>query len=183
MRGEWRSVVGTGGWYDVSDSGRLRSWVIGRRGCKGVRNRRDAPRLLRGQLSHDGYQKYTLCYGINQIPKRMSAHVLVLEAFVGPRSDGQQCRHLNGERDDNRLSNLAWGTIRENTKDRTKHGRQAAENHYGAKLTWIIVRKMRKLAQEGTPIKQLARWANISLSSAYSVVRERTWLEPKIKEI
>ncbi len=33
-------------------------------------------------------------------------HRFVLEAFVGPRPDGMECRHLNGNRTNNHLSNI-----------------------------------------------------------------------------
>jgi hypothetical protein len=48
-------------------------------------------------------------------------HHLVLETFVGPRPEGMEARHLNGDYSDNRLRNLTWGTKSENMKDRIKH--------------------------------------------------------------
>jgi len=52
-------------------------------------------------------------------------HVLVLTAFAGPRPDGMVVRHLNGDRADNRLANLAWGTASENVHDTVRHGTHA----------------------------------------------------------
>lgn len=49
-------------------------------------------------------------------------HRLVLETFIGPPPEGCVCRHLNGNRQDNRLSNLRWGTPSENAEDRRMHG-------------------------------------------------------------
>ena len=49
-------------------------------------------------------------------------HRLVLEAFVGPCPEGQECRHLNGDPGDNRLENLVWGSPLENSLDMVKHG-------------------------------------------------------------
>ncbi len=50
-------------------------------------------------------------------------HVLVLEAFRGPKA-GQEARHLNNNRADNRLCNLAWGTSADNSADMVKSDRQ-----------------------------------------------------------
>lgn len=51
-----------------------------------------------------------------------TVHTLVLEAFSGPR-DGREVRHLNSNRADNRLVNLAWGTAQENANDRLNSDR------------------------------------------------------------
>ena len=37
-----------------------------------------------------------------------------MEAFVGPRPEGNEVLHLNGNPSDNRLENLKYGTRREN---------------------------------------------------------------------
>jgi hypothetical protein len=52
----------------------------------------------------------------------ITVHRLVLSAFVGACPDGMECRHLNGNRLDNRIANLAWGTKSENVADRKRHG-------------------------------------------------------------
>lgn len=47
-------------------------------------------------------------------------HHLVLRTFVGERLPGQEARHKNGDRTDNRVSNLCWGTKKQNARDRKK---------------------------------------------------------------
>jgi len=50
-------------------------------------------------------------------------HLMVLSMFVGPRPTPlHQARHLDGDRYNNNLSNLEWGTPKENCADRTIHG-------------------------------------------------------------
>ncbi len=51
-------------------------------------------------------------------------HDLVLTAFIGPRPLGQQSRHLDGDRANNRIENLAWGTAKENAEDKKRHARE-----------------------------------------------------------
>lgn len=51
-------------------------------------------------------------------------HCLVLEAFVGPAAAKQEVRHLNNNRADCRLKNLAYGTSKENAQDRIESDRQ-----------------------------------------------------------
>jgi hypothetical protein len=53
---------------------------------------------------------------------RKLVHVLVLESFVGPRPDGMQACHNDGNPANPRLSNLRWDTPKANQADRVKHG-------------------------------------------------------------
>lgn len=46
----------------------------------------------------------------------------MLEAFVGPRPHGQLGRHLDDDRDNNTLANLAWGTPAQNSQDAIDNG-------------------------------------------------------------
>jgi len=100
----WRPVPGYEGRYEVSDQGDVRS--LRRPGVRG------------GVLSSwdvRGYRFIWLC--ANGDKKAIGIHRLVLRAHVGPETPGDQARHLNGVRHDNRLSNLAWGTASQNQRD------------------------------------------------------------------
>lgn len=111
MSEEWRAVPGYPD-YEVSDQGRVRSY------------RRGKLRVLALPDDSRGYKKVTLCQD-HSGRRGCKVHVLVLLAFVGPRPDGAVIRHLNGVRDDNRISNLAYGTPAENTQDSLRHGTHA----------------------------------------------------------
>ena len=58
---------------------------------------------------------------VNRVRYKMNVHRIILETFSGPRPDGYECRHLNGDSFDNRLENLKWGKPQENADDRVKH--------------------------------------------------------------
>lgn len=77
-------------------------------------------RILKPGLNTSGYPIVSL----NRDGRRRSAiiHHLVLETFVGARPPAQQGRHLNGDKLDARLTNLAWGTRAENADDMRHHG-------------------------------------------------------------
>lgn len=92
----------------VSDCGRV--WSIRRK-------------VLLPQNRPQGYRAVSLAG--DRIPHKV--HRLVLDAFVGPQPD-MVTRHLNGIRDDNRLTNLAWGTTSENQLDTITHGRNPRLN-------------------------------------------------------
>jgi hypothetical protein len=77
-----------------------------------------------------GYLRVRLYGGPERIETRR-VHVIVLEAFVGPRPEGMQCCHGDGDRTNNILSNLRWGTAQENAFDAVAHGsnRNANKTH------------------------------------------------------
>lgn len=112
----WLPVVGFEGLYEVSDLGRLRS--LGRVDNRG---RRRAPRLMRGSPDGENYIVVVLtAAGVDgapgrRLPERM--HVLVLEAFVGPRPSGVDACHANDIPTDNRLVNLRWDVRSANRAD------------------------------------------------------------------
>lgn len=117
---QWRPVVGYEGLYEVSDLGRVRS--LGRIDVLG---RLRAPRLLKLQRDTEGYLKAVLSpEGMNGLAAKTvqrRVNVLVLEAFVGPRPTGHDSCHENDVPDDNRLSNLSWGTRAENIADAVRN--------------------------------------------------------------
>jgi hypothetical protein len=53
---------------------------------------------------------------------RVGVGPAVLAAFVGPRPDGMECCHNDGNCLNNRLENLRWGTHADNMQDRLRHG-------------------------------------------------------------
>jgi len=69
----------------------------------------------------NGYFTCTVVY--NGKMRGMPVHRLVLEAYIGMRPDSMECcRHLDGNRHNNKPENLTWGTLRENAMDRIRHG-------------------------------------------------------------
>jgi hypothetical protein len=65
-------------------------------------------------------------------------HRLVMTTFVGPRPPGQETRHLNGDKTDNRLVNLCYGTSQENTDDERRLGRlRPIEEAVKRRVIWL----------------------------------------------
>jgi transcriptional regulator with XRE-family HTH domain len=65
-----------------------------------------------------------------------TVHSLVVEAFIGPRPEGMEIRHLDGNRTNNHLQNLTYGTKVENAADRERHGNtRRGENNGNAVLS------------------------------------------------
>ncbi len=85
-------------------------------------------RELKQDENRYGYKIVRLQIGDKRLVRPV--HRLVLLAFRGEPSNGQEARHLNGNRKDNGLQNLTWGTRKENAADRESHGNTArGEKH------------------------------------------------------
>ena len=129
MNERWLPVPGYEGLYSVSDQGRVRSEAR----LTGYRKDGRALRVNERLLSLNNIVKpgghVRLCLRRGGRAEMFLAHRLVLAAFVGPCPEGMVARHLNGEPTDNRLENLAYGTMSENTHDSVGHG----THHFAAK--------------------------------------------------
>ena len=117
----WKPVVGFKGAYEVSNLGKVRSLPrmvrVSRYG-----GQRFAPgKTLQPGLSSNGSQ--TVCLQSEGKKRSRPIHDFVLEAFVGPKVGRQACRHLDGDRLNNALTNLRWGSYGENREDLFLHDR------------------------------------------------------------
>lgn len=123
--------------------------------------RSHAPRLLKTVLFTTGYKMARVTDGISE--KRLSVAALVLESFVGPKpTDKHEVRHLDGNRQNNALSNLRWGTSKENYADKRRHGTDQIGSRNGqSKLTETDVLQVRTMLSTVTQ-RAVAKWFGVS---------------------
>jgi hypothetical protein len=70
-------------------------------------------------------------------------HQLVLNAFHGPKpSKDAICRHLDGDKSNNRPENLRWGTYEENAQDMIDHGFLGI-NNFNTNFTKVDILEIR----------------------------------------
>lgn len=122
------------------------------------------------------YKGFSLVRNDNLV-ERIYLHRAICEAFSGPCPDGWQCRHLNGDKDDNRAANLKWGTKQENENDRKKHKTTAVgESNPMAKLTADKVKEMRLFrSKTGLSYKKIGKAFGVSTMTAFRAVTHRSW--------
>jgi hypothetical protein len=119
----WLPVVGFEGFYEVSDQGRVRSLdrqVMRHGGKASGYPLRIRGRVLAPRRQEPGYS--TVQLHLDGRPTKGFVHRLVMQAFVGPCPEGMEVRHINGDAEDSRLANLAYGTHSENLRDKLRHG-------------------------------------------------------------
>lgn len=153
--------------YGATADGRIWSLTSNWRGY-GVRP-------LTPVLDRDGYHRVR--FMANGKRAKRTVHTLVLSALVGPRpSPAHQVRHLNGDRTDNRVENLAWGTAAENADDRDQHGTTARGSRNGSsRLTEESVAAIRRRYSTGESQYLLADDYGVSQSMVSQIVRGKWW--------
>jgi len=106
-------------------------------------------------------------------------HRLVLETYVGQCPEGMECRHLDGNPQNNKLTNLCWGTHSENQHDSVQHGTHVdnrGEKHGMAKLTGQIVKDIRsKYNTKLFTQQEIADIYDISNSNVSLIVNKKAW--------
>ena len=109
--------------------------------------------------------------------RRAYVHVLVLEAFVGPRpADKPHTRHLDGDGANNRVENLRWGSVAENQADTIRHGRTTrGEKNTQAKLSKDDVLAIRDARSSGVRLKALAWQYGVAVSSISRAANGVRW--------
>jgi hypothetical protein len=125
----WSPIPGFWG-YDVSDFGQVRSWRTDGPGIELA----SEPHLLVPVIGSHGYLIVSLMRDGKAHTKSVAA--LVLTTFVGPRPEGHQSAHNNGNPWCNTVENLRWATPKSNAADRVAHGTAPiGEKNPSAKLT------------------------------------------------
>lgn len=106
MLEEWRSIPGYEGRWEASNWGRVRS----------LPRPRTRGGVLSQRLNKRGYLSVTLGRETHEV------HRLIALAFIGPRPDGMETRHLDGNPLNCQEVNLAYGPRSANVRDKRAHG-------------------------------------------------------------
>jgi hypothetical protein len=163
---EWKPIIGYEGYYEISSFGRVKS--LPRVKCKGI--------IRKPKIDKFGYHRMFLSK--NGVSKDFAVHRLVMAAFVGECPNGQEVRHLDGNPSNNHLSNLTYGTKKENQADRLLHGTSNRGQRSGlAKLTEEDVLNIRHLFETGIRKTKLSEMFGVSFRNIDKIVKRETWIE------
>lgn len=172
----WRSIPGYEGAYEVSTRGRVRSKD---RMCPG-KNGRSEPhtgKLIKPQRLKSGYYEVSLCSHGKRTHRTI--HSLVAEAFLGPRPSGHDVMHLNGDRSDNRLENLNYGTRSENLQSTYSYGGKSANG----KLSKEDVINIKIRLRNGESIPSICADYNVHRAAIYHIRSGKTFAHIQIPEV
>lgn len=156
---------------------------------KGEVLRTSTGNLLTTQL-FEGYKRVSYRYLAADGKRRgrtILIHRALLSAFDREPEPGEVCRHLDGDSTNNKLTNLQWGSMKENAADSLRHGTFGGRDgqHWAkgpskgkrpmggpAKLIPDQVREIR--TRWGTAT-EMARFYGVGRAAIHHILAGRTW--------
>lgn len=160
----WKPLPNYEGLYEISNHGRFASI------------RKDG-RFFRKLNDKTHYLSVSVKSLDGQMQKCFYIHTTVALVFIGPRPDGLVIRHLDGNRYNNHVSNLAYGTNAQNVQDSIKHGIYKGSNNGRAVINESGAKAIKFLAKNGVAAKTLAEAFGVSLATIYATTSNRNWKE------
>jgi hypothetical protein len=163
----WKPIVGYEGFYDVSNMGKVRSYrVRGKVKTSGV-----PQRILAHTKNNNGYFYISLWKNLES--KKRYVHILVLETFNGPKPDGMEVMHVDGNQLNNNIDNLKWATHRQNMSD--PDSGICGTRQWMHILNEDKVREIRRLHSAGVPVKKIQAMYGMSFGGITSVIYRQKW--------
>lgn len=109
--------------------------------------------------------------------KRLLVHRLVAETYLG-LSKGYQVNHIDGNKQNNSVSNLEWVTRSQNMQHAIANGlMKIGEGHHNAKLTEIQVNQIcQLLVNSDIEVKEIAKRFNVAYSTINNIVQKHRWV-------
>ncbi len=174
----WKTIPG---WpnHQVSSGGRFR-----KKACRDGRGYLQRAHMLKVHVQkYDkaGHLRSFVCLYDRGRHKNLSAGVLVLTTFVGPKPTKKSvARHLDDDITNNNLSNLIWGSQKDNVADAIRNGKRITygENVCTAKLSVADVQCIRATCRPWSRkfgVRVLAKQYGVDESTIASVVSAKSW--------
>lgn len=161
------------GCHKINDAGRVFSklYQFSRRGVVGIQTRKGSTwKELEPTTTATGYKQVAI-HG-----RSIRLNRLVASNFIPNPLSYPEAQHKDGNKSDNRASNLKWGNQRHNAADRELHGhtRHGTKLH-NAKLCDKSVKEIRVSRAAGESLLSLAKRFGVSKKLILLVVQGKIW--------
>jgi hypothetical protein len=158
----WKPVPDYEGIYEVSNYGKFA--VIKKDG-----------RYLRKLNTNTPYLSVSAKAINNGKPRTFYIHQLVAKVFIGNRPNDMVVRHLDGNRYNNKVNNLAYGTPEQNYADNVKHKTHKGSNNGRSIFNESSVKAVKYLIEYGIKKQLLADAFGVSVGTIYAINSGRNW--------
>lgn len=109
----------------------------------------------------------------------LKSHRLVAMNFISNPENKPEVNHIDGNKENNHVSNLEWVTTKENIRHAVKNGLisdRKGEKHNNALLTNGNVLDIMKLIGDGEKtITDIAKQFNVNRTTVSDIKRGKTW--------
>lgn len=167
---EWRDIPEFEGLYQVSSEGNVRSLSHLSSNAKRYKGR-----MLKSATG--GKQPYAgVRLSNGAIKKHRTVHTLVAEAFLGPRPDGMVINHIDGNKRNNRASNLEYCTFQDNVRHAMRNNLlNRGENVPTSKFTEAQAKEVLALSKQGKKFSEIAALTGISPRHVRNIAKGECW--------
>lgn len=168
-----KTIKNTNEKYAITEYGRV--WSYPRQGTK------TEGMFIKTYFDVNGYEVAPLY--INGKQKHIKIHRLVAETYIRPIKNKLEINHIDGNKQNNHISNLEWVDRSENIqhaynlglRDNVKYSK--GRTHYLSKINEKIAIEMRRFKQTGCKIREIAIICNVSESCVKNVLYRGDWSE------
>lgn len=157
---EWKAIPGFPN-YVANRNGQIKSLLRG-------------GRILKSNVSSTGYPMVNMKDENGKWAGRL-VHVVIATAFIGPRPDGMDCCHNDGNKLNAAASNLRWDTRKANLNDQRIHGTFAW--HGKKKLSPEQVIEAAERIAAGEKCSEIAADYGVNRATIGAVSRGANWSE------
>lgn len=173
-KAEWQDIPDYEGLYKISSTGEV--FTVRRQGSNGG--------IRPCYTDKQGYKRVTLSK--NGKTKNYLVHTLVALSYLGSRPDSHEVCHKDGDKMNNSVDNLYYGTRSNNSRDSVEHGThnflkqnyngvvQKGEECTWSKLTEDKVKYIKTMKGQKSS-RALAKELNVSQGNISAVWSGRSW--------
>lgn|SRR6266850_151186 len=167
---KWKWVRGYTGRYQVSNHGRMRSWIAG---SQWGTVKLAKPKPLKLILKPDGYLCCTLHK--NHIQRPTLIHRLVANAFIKRARGKKFINHKDGNKANNFYKNLERCTSTENNHHALKTGLARRAVGSACATSALNEKQVKNILKSPLGPRELGRLYNVSHSSICNIRLGKTW--------
>lgn len=176
MQELWKPILGYENEYHISNFGNVKS-------LQRVFTRKDGKKLtikekiLTPSMDKKGYPRITLC-NINKKQITPKVHRLVAEHFIENPNNYTQVNHIDGNKQNNNITNLEWCTVLQNNvhaKENNLLNALKGEQHKMSKLNEKDIIIIRDLRKSGILLKDICKLFNVNERTISSICLNKSW--------